>query len=96
MRRLVLSFTSGRSRRARDTVERVLSLLTGALILVFLGVVFFESIGVARVLWGTRFPILQILQGWLYLPVPVASGCMFLFTLEMMRDQLRTLHRQGR
>jgi TRAP-type C4-dicarboxylate transport system permease small subunit len=58
------------------------------LVLCFAGVIFFYSSQVVALLWFTRFSILDISQGWLYLPVPIA--CLFLgcYTLEWLMRSL--------
>jgi TRAP-type C4-dicarboxylate transport system permease small subunit len=53
-----------------------------ALVLCLAVVIFFYSSQVVILLWFTRFSILDISQGWLYLPVPVACLFLGLFTLE--------------
>jgi len=59
--------------------------------LLFFFVILIKSIEVVQVLWYTDLPMLNITQGWLYLPVPVAMFFMSLFCLEFFLDAFTTL-----
>jgi TRAP-type transport system small permease protein len=50
----------------------------------FFAVIFVYSSQVVFLLWFTRFSILDISQGWLYLPVPVACLFLLFYTLEWL------------
>jgi len=50
--------------------------------ILFFLVILFESIRVVVLLWFTHLPVSGISQSWLYMPVPLASLVIILFTAE--------------
>ncbi len=69
-------------------LQKWMTMLLHLLILSFLVLVFYQSILVTSLLWPSRLPMLQITQSWFYLPVPVVSLIMMLYTLEFLWDDL--------
>jgi TRAP-type transport system small permease protein len=59
--------------------------------LIFFLVVLYESIRVVVLLWLTHLPVSGISQSWLYLPVPVTSVVIILFTAENLSNSLTQL-----
>jgi TRAP-type C4-dicarboxylate transport system permease small subunit len=59
--------------------------------LIFFLVVLYESIRVVVLLWLTHLPVSGISQSWLYLPVPVTSMVIILFTAENLSNSLTQL-----
>jgi TRAP-type C4-dicarboxylate transport system permease small subunit len=56
-----------------------LTLFSVTLFSIFLA---YESLSVTLQLWQTRLPMMDISQGWLFLPVPCTSLSVFCFSIE--------------
>ena len=73
-----------------QTGQKILTFCTHLLVLLFMGIIFYQSIIVTYLLWPSKLPMLQITQSWFYLPVPISSLIIFSFTLEFIWDDLFT------
>lgn len=60
----------------------------GMVLVLFYGGILFMPMGLSK-----TFSSIRVSQGWLYISMPVASGCMLLFTVENMVNDLRKLRR---
>ncbi|MBN1481625.1 TRAP transporter small permease [candidate division KSB1 bacterium] len=69
-------------------LQKYVTLFLHILILLFLVIVFHQSVIVTVLLWPSRLPMLQITQSWFYLPVPIFSLILIFYTLEFLVDDL--------
>lgn len=67
-------------------MQRCVTVLIHGCILIFLSIVFYQSILISKLLWQTDLPMLQISQSWFYLPLPLVSMIMMFYTLEFLID----------
>ncbi len=70
-------------------LQRGITVLLHVLILVFMAIVFYQSIIVTRLLWPSRLPMLQISQSWFYIPVPIIAMIIISYTLEFLFRDLQ-------
>jgi TRAP-type transport system small permease protein len=63
-------------------VDHWIGIVVLGLTIIFFSAVTWESIRVVALLWHTHLPVSGISQSWFYVPVPVASLVIILFSLE--------------
>jgi TRAP-type C4-dicarboxylate transport system permease small subunit len=71
-------------------VRRVTGLVVHLFMILFLAGISYWSMEVVVQLWNTEFPILEISQSWLYLPVTLSSVIMLSFNLEILYRTIPT------
>jgi TRAP-type C4-dicarboxylate transport system permease small subunit len=76
-----------------DKSKVLLSITVNLLSILFFMLIFIWSTEVVVLIWNTEFPILGISQSWLYIPVPIASLVMFMFSLEFLNENFQ--HKPG-
>jgi TRAP-type C4-dicarboxylate transport system permease small subunit len=70
-------------------IQKAVLFFLHLLILVFMAIVFYQSLLVTSLLWPSKLPMLQITQAWFYVPVPIISVIIFFYTLEFLWHDLR-------
>ena len=68
-------------------LQYYLGLFRQTSIIMFMVLIFFAALETVTTLWFSALPVLRISQGWLYIPVLVASASIALFSIE---DLLQT------
>jgi TRAP-type C4-dicarboxylate transport system permease small subunit len=69
--------------------QKHLTVFMHAVIIVFLIIVFYQSLLTCHLLWPTVLPILGISQAWFYVPVPVLCVFLLSFTIEWLIDEFK-------
>jgi TRAP-type transport system small permease protein len=70
--------------------QKGIDFIVQLLIILFFGAILIVSLRVVIVLWHTHFPVSGISQSWLFLPVPVTSLIIMLFSLEKLLNGVNT------
>ena len=65
-----------------EKVQVFLSILSQILVIAFMVLITYAAIKTIILLWFSGLPVLQISQAWFYIPVPIASFCIMLFSVE--------------
>lgn len=70
--------------KIRNIITPVLSLL----VIIFMIIVFYQSLLVTILLWQSKLPMLEISQSFFYLPVPIISIIIIFYTIEFLREEI--------
>lgn len=76
--------------RLSGVVIKIVQSIIYIITLAFFILIFYHSINVVSVLWNTDLPMLGVTQSWLYIPIPVCSFFIALFTIEFLLDTLNS------
>lgn len=75
------------------TLQKVITLILHILIILFMGIVLYQSVLVTFLLWPSKLPMLQISQSWFYMPVPIIAFILLCYTIEFLWDDFIKLPR---
>ena len=76
-----------------ERVKKWVSITLNILSILFFALITLWSTEVVILIWNTEFPILGISQSWLYMPVPITTLLMYIFSIEFLEEDFQSITR---